>query len=139
MRAAGFTRAPHSAHAWHSSAGGRTAELQVAAVASSADPGGPFSTAFQQAETRVIEGIRVPVPCIEDHVILQLLAAVADRRRFAPDLLDVQYTLEAYPASATGPLAVPALHARRRDLYGIRGDRLKRLVALLRQARRQLG
>lgn len=139
MRAAGFTRAPHSAHAWHYAARGRIAELRVAAVASSAGPGGPFSTAFQHAETRVIEGIKVPVPRIEDYVILKLLAAVADRRRFAPDLLDVQYALEAYPESAGGPLSVPALRARLRDLYGIRGDRLKRLLTLLRHVRRQLG
>lgn len=138
MRAAGFTRVPGSPYAWRYSARGRPVELQVAAVASSDEPpAGPFSVALRQAQTATIEGIKVAVPRIEDYVVLKLLAAVADRRRRARDFADVLDALEAFPDLAGGTLSIPALRARLRDVYGIGGQQLKELVALLRQVRRQ--
>jgi len=78
MREAGFRRVPGARHAWRYRVGGRNVDLEVAAVASSAEAAGPFSVAFQHARTAVIEGTEVPVPRIEDYVILKLLAAAAD-------------------------------------------------------------
>jgi predicted nucleotidyltransferase len=136
MEAAGFTPVPRSQHAWRYRAGARTVDLEIAAVASSSEPSGPFSIAFAQAETATIEGTRVTVPRVEDYVILKLLAASSDRRRHARDLADVQYTLEAFPARARTTLSVAAVRARLRDLYALRGQRLKDLVALFRQVPR---
>jgi predicted nucleotidyltransferase len=136
MAKAGFTRVPGTPHAWCFRSGDREVELQVAATASSAEPGGPFSVAFRNAERRTVEGVRVSVPQVEDWVVLKLLAAVADRRRSARDLADVQYALEAYPERVRTTLSVAALRARLRDLYGQRGERLKEIVALLRQVPR---
>jgi len=142
MRKAGFTPAPHSPHAWRYAARGRTVDLEIAAVASSrpdaSEPRGPFSVAYEHARTGKIEGVTVPVPRIEDYVILKLLAAVADRRRLTRDLADVQSALAAFPESAHPSLSIPALRARLRDLYGMRGSRLNELVALLRETRRLL-
>ncbi len=112
--------------------GGRAVELQVAAVASSAEAAGPFSVAFRESETATIEGVKVTVPKVEDYVVLKLLAAAADHRRRSRDLADVQYALEAYPDRARSTLSVPAVRARLRDLYGISGERLEELVTLLR-------
>ena len=137
MRAAGFTRVPRSPHAWRYAADDRTVDLEIAAVASSAEAAGPFSVAFQRAQVTTIEGVNVVVPRIEDYVILKLLAAIADLRRRNRDLTDVQYALEAFPEHAHGVLSVAALRARLRDLYGITGAPLKELVALLREVRRR--
>jgi hypothetical protein len=110
--------------------------LEVAAIASSTKPTGPFSLAFQNADEMIIEGIRATVPRIEDYVILKLLAASADRRRRARDLADVQYAIErAYPERADA-LAIPRIRARLRDVYGLGGERLKELVDLYRQVPR---
>ena len=136
MRAAGFHRVPGTRHAWRYRVGDRSVDLEVAAVASSAEAAGPFSVAFQHARTAIIEGAEVPVPRIEDYVILKLLAAAADRRRRARDLADVQYAFEAFRAEATGVLSIPRLRARLHNLYGVTGSRLKELVALLRQVPR---
>ena len=136
MRAAGFAPVPRSPHAWRYRAGGRAVDLEIAAVASSTDPAGPFSVAFAQAETAIIEGMRVTVPRVEDYVILKLLAAAGDRRRHTRDLADVQYALEAFPARGRTSLSVAGIRARLRDLYEVRGQRLKDLVALFRQVPR---
>jgi predicted nucleotidyltransferase len=136
MRSAGFARIPRSPHAWRYGAGARPVDLEVAATASSREAGGPFSLAFQHAAIATIEGIEVRVPRIEDYVILKLLAAVADRRRRARDLTDVQYAIEAFADDPSKGLSVAALRARLRDLYGITGRQLKELVALLRQVPR---
>ena len=136
MREAGFRRVPGPRHAWRYRVGDRAVDLEVAAVASSAEAAGPFSVAFRHARTAVIEGTEVPVPRIEDYVILKLLAAAADRRRRARDLADVQYVFEAFRAEAANVLSIPRLRARLRDLYGVSGARLKELVALLRQVPR---
>jgi predicted nucleotidyltransferase len=142
MRKAGFTRVPRSQHAWRYVARGRTVDLEIAAVASSepsaGEPRGPFSVAYEHARTAKIEGVTVPVPRIEDYVILKLLAAVADRRRLTRDLADVQYALAAFPETAQPSLSISALRGRLRDLYGVRGPRLHELVALLRETRRLL-
>ena len=135
MRAAGFRREPGSAHAWQYHSGDRVIDLEVAAVASSTEQAGPFSVAVQHAVTATIEGIRVPVPRLEDYVILKLLAA-ADRRRRARDLADVQFALQASATGSRGALSIAALRARLRELYGVRGQQLKDLVALLRQVHR---
>jgi len=132
MRRAGFLRDPESVHAWRYRAGGRTVELQVAALASSEGGSGPFSTAARNAEVARIEGLHVKVPRIEDFVILKLLAAEANPRRRARDLADVQYAIEAYPEESSGRLSIPALRARMRNLYAVSGRRLKELTALLR-------
>lgn len=132
MLAAGFSRVPGSRHAWRYATGGRTVHLEIAAVASSKEPGGPFSVAFQHARRVTIEGLKVTVPQIEDYVILKLLAAAADGRRRARDLVDVQYALDAFPDRARDGLSVAAVRARLRDLYGKRGPELKELVALYR-------
>jgi len=95
---------------------------------------GPFSIAFQNASTARIEGTTVAVPRLEDYVILKLLAAMADRRRTARDLADIQYAFEAFPGDAA--LSVAALRARLRDVYGVRGQHAKDMVALLRQVPR---
>jgi predicted nucleotidyltransferase len=137
MREAGFERAPRSRHSWRYTArGGRLVELQVAAVASSTEAAGPFSLALRSAGTATIEGVKVTVPALEDYVVLKLFAAAADRRRRARDLADVQYALEAYPDRARTTLSIAGLWARMRDLYGVRGEKLKDLVALLRQVPR---
>jgi hypothetical protein len=136
MRAVGFTPVPRSRHAWRYRAGGRIVDLEIAAVASTTEPAGPFSVAFAHAETALIEGIRVTVPRIEDYVILKLLAAAGDRRRRARDLADVQYALEAFPARGRTSLSVAGVRARLRDLYGVREQSLKDLVALFRQVPR---
>jgi predicted nucleotidyltransferase len=142
MRKAGFTRAPHSLHAWRYGARGRTVDLEIAAVVSSradaSEPHGPFSVAFEHARPARIEGVTVPVPQIEDYVVLKLLAAVADRRRLTRDLTDVQYALTAFPEAVHPSLSIPALRGRLRDLYGVRGRQLNELVALLRETRRRL-
>ena len=132
MAGAGFTRAPRSPHVWRYDAEGRTVDLEIAAVASSTEPEGPFSVAFRHADTRVVEGIEVTVPRIEDFVILKLLAAVADRRRRARDLADVQSALEALAGRAGARLSVPAVRARLRDLYALQGQRLKDVIAMFR-------
>jgi hypothetical protein len=69
-------------------------------------------------------------------VVLKLIAARADRRRQARDLLDVQFALEAYPELSKTTLAIPAIRSRLRELYGIRGENLRDLLALFRQASR---
>src|SRR5438132_3140098 len=136
MAGAGFTPAPRSAHVWRYDAEGRTVDLEIAAVASSTEPEGPFSVAFQHADTRVVEGIEVTVPRIEDFVILKLLAAVADRRRHARDLADVQSALETFAGRAGSRLSVPAVRARLRDLYGLQGQRLKDVIGMFREVAR---
>ena len=142
MRKAGFARVPRSSHAWRYAVGGHTVDLEIAAVASSAgdagEPRGPFSVAYEHAQTAKIEGVTVHVPRIEDYVILKLLAAAADRRRLMRDLADVQYVLTAFPEQAHPSLSIPALRGRLRDLYVVRGARLNGLVALLRETRRLL-
>jgi len=118
---------------------GRTVDLEVAAVASlqaRGEPRGPFSVAFEQARSATIEGVKVTVPRVEDYVILKLLAAAADQRRMTRDLADVQDTLAAFPEREHPPLSIPALRARLRNLYGVRGRQLTELVALLREVRR---
>lgn len=132
MREAGFESIEESPHAWRFAAGRRPAVVEVAAVASSREAKGPFSVAYHEAETRMIEGLRVRVPRIEDYVILKLLAADADPRRRGRDLADVQFALEAYAERAAYELSVAALRARLRDRYGITGEKLRRIVALLR-------
>jgi hypothetical protein len=139
MRKAGFNRTAHSPHAWRYATRGRSVDLEVAAVASE-QPGagaiqGPFSVAFKHAQVRTIEGFKVTVPRVEDYVILKLLAASADRRRLTRDLADVQYALTAFPERRHPALAIAALRARLRDLYGMRGRELNELVALLRKVR----
>lgn len=134
MTAAGFARVPGSPHAWRYHAKDRSVELQIAALASSSEPTGPFSVAFRHATKRLVEGMRVSVPRVEDYVILKLLAAASDRRRSGRDLLDVQYALQAFPARKS--LSVAALRARLRDLYGVTGEQLRDAVALLRQVPR---
>jgi hypothetical protein len=136
MRAAGFRPVPRSPHAWRYKGRGRDVDLEIAAVASSSVPQGPFSVAFQHAEKTTIEGIRVTVPRIEDYVVLKLIAAGADRRRRAPDLADVQHALEAYPERGRDSLSVAAVRARLRDQYGFKGQPLKDLVALFREVPR---
>ena len=122
MTAAGFTRVPRAPYVWRYDAEGRTVDLEIAAIASSTEPEGPFSVAFHHADPRVVEGIEVTVPRIEDFVILKLLAAVADRRRRARDLADVQSALETFAGRAGARLSVPAVRARLRDLYVSRGS-----------------
>lgn len=134
MRQAGFRQVPGSRHAWHHESSGRVVEVQVAAVASSTEPAGPFSVAFQHARKTRIEGVETTVPRVEDYVILKLLAAVGDRRRTARDLADVQFALEAFPDDPG--LSLAALRARLRDLYGIRGQPLRDLVTVLRRVPR---
>jgi predicted nucleotidyltransferase len=142
MRKAGFTRLPRSPHVWRYATRGRTVDLEVAAVASSessaGEPSGPFSVAYEHAQTAKIEGVAVPVPRMEDYVILKLLAAVADRRRLTRDLADVQYALAAFPEAVHPSLSIPALRGRLRDLYGVRGPQLNEIVTLLRETRRLL-
>ena len=130
MAAAGFTRVPRAPYVWRYDAEGRTVDLEIAAVASSTEPAGPFSVAFQHAETAVVEGIEVALPCIEDFVILKLLAAAADRRRRARDLADAQSALEAFAGRAGARLSMPAVRARLRDLYALQGQRLKDVMAM---------
>ena len=120
MRQAGFRRVPGSPHAWRHESSGRVVDVEVAAVASSTQTAGPFSVAFQHARKARIEGVETTVPRVEDYVILKLLAAVADRRRTARDLADVQYAFEAFPRDAG--LSLAALRARLLDLYGVRGQ-----------------
>jgi len=136
MAAAGFMRVPRAPYVWRYDAAGRTVDLEIAGVASSTEPEGPFSVAFHHADTRVVEGIEVTMPRIEDFVILKLLAAAADRRRRARDLADVQATLEAFARRAGTRLSVPALRARLRDLYGLQGQRLEDVVAIFRRVPR---
>ena len=124
MRQAGFRPVAGSPHAWRHTSSGRVVDVEVAAVASSTEPAGPFSIAFQNASTARIEGTTVAVPRLEDYVILKLLAAMADRRRTARDLADIQYAFEAFPEDAA--LSVAALRARLRDVYGVRGQRARR-------------
>jgi len=132
MRAEGFAPVPGSPHAWRYRHRGRTVDLEIAAIASSTAAQGPFSVAFQQARTARIEGVRVRVPTVEDWVILKLLAAAADARRRARDLADVQWTLQAYPERVATTLSVAAIRGRLRRLYGLAGERLRDVVALLR-------
>jgi len=134
MQQAGFRRVPGSPHAWRHGSSGRVVDVEVAAVASSTEPAGPFSVAFQNARKVRIEGIAATVPRLEDYVVLKLLAAAAERRRTARDLTDIQFAFEAFPRDVH--LSLPALRARLRDLYGVRGQRLRDLVALLRQVPR---
>jgi hypothetical protein len=140
MRKAGFMRVPHSSQAWRYTVRDRTVDLEIAAVASSrarsGDARGPFSVAFEHARTARIEGVSVLVPQIEDYVILKLLAAASDRRRLTRDLADVQRTLAAFPEQEYPALSIPALRGRLRDIYGMRGQQLSGLVALLREVRR---
>jgi hypothetical protein len=134
LTAEGFSPVPRAPHAWRYATRGRTVQLEVAAVASSTAAEGPFSVAFRDARTAVIEGVRVTVPTIEDFVILKLLAATADRRRRARDLADIQAALEAFPGRET--LSIAAIRGRLRTGYGMTGERLKTLVALFRQVPR---
>jgi len=136
MRAAGFTPIPAERHAFEYHWRDRIVRLEVAALASSTAPTGPFSIAFQHAGDAVIEGIRVPVPRVEDYVVLKLFAASADRRRHNRDLADVQYAIEAASGEPADALSVPRIRARLRDLYGVSGDRLKAMVELYRMVPR---
>lgn len=136
MQKAGFGAVAGSPHAWRFRAGDRVVDLQIAALATSEEPGGPFSVAFRHATRRTVEGVRVNMPRVEDYVVLKLLAAAAERRRRARDLVDVQYALEAYPERLRTTLSVAGIRARLRDLYEVRGERLKELVTLLRQVPR---
>jgi len=136
MAAEGFTRVAGSPHAWRYTSEGRTVDVEIAAVASSSEPAGPFSAAFKHGETRLVEGLRVSVPRIEDYVVLKLLAAAANRRRRARDLADVQGALEAFPERAATSLSIAGVRARLRDVYAVQGQRLKTLVALFRQVPR---
>jgi predicted nucleotidyltransferase len=137
MRRAGFHRAPRSRHAWRYTArGDRKVELQIAAVASSSEAAGPFSVAFREAQRATIEGVEAMVPTVEDYVILKLLAALDDPRRMNRDLADVQHVFAAFADRARTTLSVPAIRARLRDLYGIKGERLSDLAALLRRVPR---
>ena len=136
MAAEGFTRVAESPHTWRYSPAGRTVDVEIAAVASSSEPAGPFSVAFKHGETRLVEGLRVSVPRIEDYVVLKLLAAAANRRRRARDLADVQGALEAFPERAATSLSIAGVRARLRDVYAVQGQRLKTLVALFRQVPR---
>lgn len=135
MRAAGFQPVPGSPHAWRYPVRGRTVDLEVAATASSARARGPFSVAFQHAETAVIAGLKVTVPTIEDYVVLKLIAAM-DRRRGGRDLIEVRFALHAFPDRAQTTLSVAEIRKRLRELYGFEGQRLKDLVALLRSVER---
>jgi hypothetical protein len=47
-------------------------------------------------------------------------------------LADVQFALEAYAEHGDGKLSVASLRARLRDVYGVGGEKLRRIVALLR-------
>lgn len=136
MQEAGFSRNPRLRHAWRYRAGDRVVDLEIAATASTSEGSGPFSVAFRYSRRVSVEGCRVAVPRVEDYLILKLLAAASDHRRRARDLLDVRFALDAYPKESRGALSVPALRARMRDLYGIRGEQLKELTALLRQVPR---
>jgi predicted nucleotidyltransferase len=136
MRTAGFSSVPGERHAWHYRWRDRTVRLEIAAIASSTVPSGPFSIAFQHAEQATIEGIRVTVPRIDDYVVLKLLAAASDRRRHSRDLADVQYAVEAADGARARALTIPRIRARLRDLYGITGERLQALVELYRQVPR---
>ena len=73
MKAAGFSRVSGSPHAWRYRIGNRIVDVEVAALASSTEPAGPFSVAFQHAERRRIEGLRAAVPRVDDYVILKTL------------------------------------------------------------------
>jgi len=131
MREAGFSPVAGSPHAWRYVSGkSKPVDLEVAATASSATGTGPFSVAFRHATTAMVEGVKVPVPALEDYIVLKLLAAESDIRRRVRDLPDIHYALVAYPDDPR--LTVAAIRARLRDLYGERGDRLKRLVATFR-------
>ena len=136
MEDAGFTRIAGSRHAWRYTSRGHLVDLEVAAIASSENPSGPFSIAVQHARRITIEGIKAAAPQIEDYVILKLLAAAADHRRRARDLVDVQFVLEAEPANPA--LSIAVLRARLRDVYGIAGQQLKDLVGMLREVARRL-
>ena len=136
MRAAGFTPVASERHVWHYRWRDRTVRLEVAATASSTIPSGPFSIAFQHADEATIEGVRVPVPRIDDYVVLKLLAATADRRRHSRDLADVQYALESADDTRAATLTVPRIRARLWDAYGVTGERLKTLTELYRQVPR---
>lgn len=125
-------RVPGMRHAWRYAWHERSVDLEIAAVASSTQLAGPFSVAFRHARTKTIEGVKVRVPRVEDYVVLKLIAAAADARRLARDVADIQCALEAYLDRAERELSVPSVRARMRDLYGITGQRLKDLVALLR-------
>ena len=114
----------------------RRARLEIAAVASSSTPAGPFSVAFADAESRKIEGVKVTVPRVEDYVILELLAALADRRRRARDLSDVQWGLERYADRIRTTLSIPRIRARLRDRYGSVDRRLAEIVAVYRSVPR---
>src|SRR5437762_6306091 len=100
MVAAGFARVPRAPYVWRYDAAGRTVDLEIAGVASSTEPEGPF----------------------------WLLAAVAGRRRRARDLADVQSALETFAGRAGSRLSVPAMRARLRGLYGLQGQRLQDLI-----------
>jgi predicted nucleotidyltransferase len=136
MAAAGFERVPGSPHAWRYRTRTGSVALEIAAVASSRETRGPFSVAYQQAERRTIEGIRVAVPRVEDYVILKLWAAASSHRRRARDLVDIQYVFEAFPGRLKATLSVAAIRGRLRKLYGVSGERLTKLIGLLRQVPR---
>jgi predicted nucleotidyltransferase len=136
MQAAGFRRVRGARYAWRFDARGRSVDVEIAALASSTAPEGPFSIAYQHAESATIEGITVSVPRIDDYVVLKLIAAAADRRRRARDLADVQAALEAFADHSGVDLSVPAIRARLRDVYRVDAARLRDLVALLRQVPR---
>ena len=132
MHEAGFVEVEGSPHAWRFAARRRSAIVEIAAVASSRDRKGPFSIAFHEAENRTIEGLRVRVPRIEDYVILKLLAADADPRRRGRDLADVQFAFEAHAEHSEEKLSVAALRGRLRDVYGVSGEKLRRITGFLR-------
>lgn len=138
MRAAGFRRRRGTRYAWsYRARGNRVVEIEIAALASSSGSEGPFSVAARHAVTTTVEGTLVSVPTTEDYVALKLIAAAADRRRTARDLADVQFALEAHPDRANDTLSVAGIRARLRDLYGIRGERLKEITSLFRAVPRQ--
>jgi hypothetical protein len=140
MTHAGFRPVPGSKHAWRYHVRGQPdVDLEVAALASSTGAQGPFSIAYQYSRKARIERVTVRVPRLDDYVILKLLAASAELRRRSRDLTDVQYALEGFPEEAKdGALSIPSLRARMKDVYGLRGERLKELLAMLRQVRRNL-
>ncbi len=139
MSEVGFLPVQGIPHTWRYFVRGRPIDIEVTAVASSRDPRDPFSVAYQQADSMIIEGRRVEVPRIEDYVILKLCAAAADRRRRARDLADVQDALEAYPHLVKRSLSLAAIEARLREIYAMPPKRLKELIALLKRVPRPRG
>lgn len=131
MKAAGFARKGGSTHAWERRVGSHVVLVEIAAIATPKGDAGPFSVAYRQAKLATVDGVRVRVPRIEDYIVLKLIAADAEQRRFTRDLTDVRDALESTAGSA---VSISSLRARMRDLYGFPRDKLNRLVAILRLA-----